>query len=99
MSKGQQNTLVRVLDLCRPVFWIVFAFSFGVNLLMLVSPLYSLQVLDRVFQNLDKVCGRVILVPAYWDCLCSKTEKNRVRSGFKARNAQENPKFVFRYRS
>ena len=50
----QENTLIRVLDKCRPVFWIVFAFSFGVNLLMLITPLYSLQVLDRVLSSQNK---------------------------------------------
>ena len=54
MSKIEDNTLLRVLDKCRPVFWIVFAFSFGVNLLMLITPLYSLQVLDRVLTSQNK---------------------------------------------
>jgi PrtD family type I secretion system ABC transporter len=54
VNKGQPNTLIRVLDQCRPVFWIVFAFAFGVNLLMLVTPLYSLQVLDRVLSSQNK---------------------------------------------
>lgn len=54
MSKIEDNTLLRVLDKCRPVFWIVFAFSFGVNLLMLITPLYSLQVLDRVLSSQNK---------------------------------------------
>ena len=58
-----------------------------------ISNPYQRQVLDRAFQNFDKVWGRVFLVPAYWDCLCSKTEKTLVQSGCKARNAQENPKF------
>ncbi len=48
---NQQNTLLRVLDQCRPVFWIVFSFAFGVNLLMLITPMYSLQVLDRVLSS------------------------------------------------
>ena len=54
MSKNSQNTLIRVLDQCRPVFWVVFAFAFAVNLLMLVTPLYSLQVLDRVLSSQNK---------------------------------------------
>ncbi len=37
-----------VLNECKPVLTIVFAFSFVVNLLNLLTPLYSLQVLDRV---------------------------------------------------
>lgn len=48
MSSLEKNTLVVTLEKCKPVFWIVFAFSFGVNILMLITPLYSLQVLDRV---------------------------------------------------
>ena len=38
----------KVLQECKPVLTIVFAFSFVVNLLNLLTPLYSLQVLDRV---------------------------------------------------
>ena len=48
MSSLEKNTLITTLEKCKPVFWIVFAFSFGVNILMLITPLYSLQVLDRV---------------------------------------------------
>lgn len=48
MSSLEKNTLIATLEKCKPVFWIVFAFSFGVNILMLITPLYSLQVLDRV---------------------------------------------------
>lgn len=54
MNNTQDNTLIRTLNQCRPVFWIVFAFSFGVNLLMLITPLYSLQVLDRVLSSQNK---------------------------------------------
>lgn len=51
MNKKKQSELVKVLNQCRPVFWIVCAFAFGVNLLNLVTPLYSLQVLDRVLSS------------------------------------------------
>lgn len=51
---AKENTLLKVLEQCKPVFWIVFAFSFGVNLLMLITPLYSLQVLDRVLGSQNK---------------------------------------------
>ncbi len=54
MSSIQENTLIKALEQCKPVFWIVFAFSFGVNLLNLVTPLYSLQVLDRVLGSGNK---------------------------------------------
>lgn len=44
----EKNPLQEALDKCKRVFWIVFAFAFCINLLMLITPLYSLQVLDRV---------------------------------------------------
>lgn len=71
MSRGKQNTLDRVIGLCRPVFWIVFAFSFGVNLLMLITPLYSLQVLDRVLssQNLETLFMLSLLMAALYVAL------------------------------
>ncbi|MGB4191327.1 MAG: type I secretion system permease/ATPase [Rickettsiales bacterium] len=71
MSKKNQNTLLRVLDLCRPVFWMVFAFAFGVNLLMLVTPLYSLQVLDRVLssQNLNTLLMLSLLMVGLYGAL------------------------------
>ena len=64
MNKAESNTLVIALNQCRPVFWIVFAFAFGVNILMLVTPLYSLQVLDRVLssQNLDTLLMLTLLM-------------------------------------
>lgn len=71
MSQVHQNTLLRVLDQCRPVFWIVFSFAFGVNLLMLVTPLYSLQVLDRVLssQNLNTLLMLSLLMVALYIAL------------------------------
>lgn len=35
----------------RPAFWFIFVFSFFVNLLMLTSPFYMLQVYDRVLSS------------------------------------------------
>ena len=43
-----ENPLKIALDKCRAAFKVVFVFAFFINLLMLVTPLYSLQVLDRV---------------------------------------------------
>jgi ATP-binding cassette subfamily C protein len=45
---NKDNPLVLALDKCKAAFWIVFWFALVINLLMLITPLYSLQVLDRV---------------------------------------------------
>ncbi|WP_341794330.1 type I secretion system permease/ATPase [Rickettsia endosymbiont of Rhinocyllus conicus] len=45
---NKKNPLMIALGECRTAFWIVFWFAFVINLLMLITPLYSLQVLDRV---------------------------------------------------
>ena len=42
------NPLKLALEKCKVAFKITFVFAFVINLLMLVTPLYSLQVLDRV---------------------------------------------------
>lgn len=42
------NPLKLALEKCKAAFKITFVFAFVINLLMLVTPLYSLQVLDRV---------------------------------------------------
>ncbi|WP_316354934.1 type I secretion system permease/ATPase [Candidatus Trichorickettsia mobilis] len=42
------NLFTRAIKKCKDVFWITFWFAFVINLLMLITPLYSLQVLDRV---------------------------------------------------
>jgi ATP-binding cassette, subfamily C, bacterial len=42
------NPMQEALQKCKNAFWIVFWFALCVNLLMLITPLYSLQVLDRV---------------------------------------------------
>lgn len=43
-----ENPLITAVAKCKSAFWIVFWFAFVINLLMLLTPLYSLQVLDRV---------------------------------------------------
>ena len=45
---NKKTPLVIALGQCKTAFWIVFWFAFVINLLMLITPLYSLQVLDRV---------------------------------------------------
>jgi ATP-binding cassette subfamily C protein len=42
------NPLREALEKCKAAFKVTFVFAFFINLLMLVTPLYSLQVLDRV---------------------------------------------------
>ncbi len=42
------NPMQKALKECKTVFKIIFAFAFCINILMLITPLYSLQVLDRV---------------------------------------------------
>lgn len=42
------NPLQQSLDKCKSAFKVIFLFAFCVNILMLITPLYSLQVLDRV---------------------------------------------------
>lgn len=44
----QNNPLIQGIKDCRTAFIITFFFAFGVNVLNLITPLYSLQVLDRV---------------------------------------------------
>ncbi|MFN7038073.1 MAG: type I secretion system permease/ATPase [Alphaproteobacteria bacterium] len=52
MNKTQiSNPLNEALTNCRKVFIVTFMFAFGVNLLMLLTPLYSLQVLDKVISS------------------------------------------------
>lgn len=48
------NPLVAALEKCRSAFIITFLFAFGVNLLNLITPLYALQVLDRVLSSGNK---------------------------------------------
>ena len=50
-QKGEQKRLVEVLFACRSSFVVVFLFSIVINALMLVSPIYTLQVLDRVISS------------------------------------------------
>lgn len=42
------NPLLTAIGKCKSAFWVTFWFAFAINLLMLITPLYSLQVLDRV---------------------------------------------------
>jgi len=44
----EKNPVQQAIYDCKTAFWIIFAFAFCINILMLITPLYSLQVLDRV---------------------------------------------------
>lgn len=44
----EKNPLQKALDKCKQAFIITFLFSFFVNVLQVITPLYTLQVLDRV---------------------------------------------------
>lgn len=48
IDNKEENAIKQALTKCESAFKIVFVFAFFINLLMLVTPLYSLQVLDRV---------------------------------------------------
>jgi ATP-binding cassette subfamily C protein len=61
MSKEKKTSLVKELNpfeqalaKCKFAFIVVFWFALGVNLAMLLTPLYSLQVLDRVIGSGNK---------------------------------------------
>lgn len=47
-SEAKKNPLKLALEECKAAFQVTFIFALVINLLMLVTPLYSLQVLDRV---------------------------------------------------
>jgi ABC-type protease/lipase transport system fused ATPase/permease subunit len=44
----EYNALQLALAKCRQVFWVVVCFSVCCNFFMLLTPLYTMQVLDRV---------------------------------------------------
>lgn len=48
INELEPNPLQIALNRCKTSFWVVFWFAFVCNLLMVITPLYSLQVLDRV---------------------------------------------------
>lgn len=47
-KKNNENPLYVALIRCKKVFWVVFGMAFCINILMLLTSFYSLQVLDRV---------------------------------------------------
>lgn len=50
-EKLKNTVLYRTLQKCRSVFWTLFWFSSGINVLALFLPLYTSQVLDRVLSS------------------------------------------------
>ena len=69
----------RALATCRRAFWSVGAFSFGISLLILAAPIYSLQVYDRVLstQNANTL---VVLSLAVVLALAAQAALETVRS-------------------
>lgn len=53
--KGKSDELRRVFDACRSYFTTALIFSLAINLLYLASPLYMLQVYDRVVSSASHV--------------------------------------------
>ena len=51
MTKQSATAIREVLSVCRGSFLAVGVFSLVVNLLMLVAPLYVLQIFDRVLSS------------------------------------------------
>lgn len=62
------NPLITAIAKCKSAFWIVFCFAFVINILMLITPLYSLQVLDRVLgsSNLHTLLWLSIVIGAIY---------------------------------
>lgn len=85
MSKGKNDTakvsaLKRALRTCRGAFWATAGFSFVINLLMFVQPLYMLQVYDRVLVSrsestlvfLTIIAGAMLLMMALLELVRSR---------------------------
>jgi len=51
MTTATSNPLARAVRTCQAGFWAVGAFSFVINALILVVPLYTLQLFDRVLSS------------------------------------------------
>ena len=51
MVRSEREKLVEALKALRKGFLVVIAFSFGINIMMLATPLYMLQVYDRVLTS------------------------------------------------
>ncbi|MBO0346806.1 type I secretion system permease/ATPase [Roseibium sp. CAU 1637] len=72
MKKIQKSKLQTTLQLCRSNFLAVVFFSFFINMLMLIGPLYMLQVYDRVLASRSEVTLIMItglalaLLVVYW---------------------------------
>lgn len=47
----RETLLYQTLEKCKSVFWFLFWFSSGINLLVLFLPIYTSQVLDRVLSS------------------------------------------------
>lgn len=51
MAKKEQNLISQTLTECKKALWVILALTGFTNILMLMLPIYSLQVLDRVLSS------------------------------------------------
>lgn len=60
----KKNVLQEALSACKANFWYTLAFSFFSNILVLIMPIYSMQVLDKVVgsNNVDTLIWLTIIV-------------------------------------
>ena len=84
----QKKTVGKYLSVCRSNFVFIAVFSFFINLLMFVSPLYMLQIYDRVLSSRNETTLVMVTILAVALLLVSamlETTRSRilVRSGAK----------------
>ena len=91
MAKRVKTPLNKALDACKPVLGSVVIFSLFINLLMLVGPMYMLQIYDRVLasrstETLLMLSLVVLLLLIIYGILESIRSRVLVRTGVKFNN-------------
>ena len=66
-----RSELIKIRSESRSLYWMVAAFSFVVNMLMLTGPLYMLNVYDRVLgsRSLETLIALTVLVAFLYGCM------------------------------
>jgi ATP-binding cassette subfamily B protein len=67
----KSTILYQALEKCKSVFWFLFWFSSGINLLVLFLPIYTSQVLDRVLSSGSTATLIMLTVITLASFLCS----------------------------